>query len=47
MFQFCSAFSYLQEGFGPNALLIFKSGLKTGDYHDEMNAGYFMRCTYI
>lgn len=25
------------RGFIPNALLIFKSGLKTGDYHDEMN----------
>src|SRR3978361_1221174 len=25
-------------GFIPNALLIFKSGTKSGDYHDEMNS---------
>lgn len=26
-----------EMGFVPNALLMFKSGLKTGDYHDDMN----------
>jgi hypothetical protein len=30
-----------ETGFVPNALLIFKSGMKTGDYNDEMNAGNF------
>ncbi|KAG8238869.1 hypothetical protein J437_LFUL017671 [Ladona fulva] len=28
-----------EMGFIPEALLIFKSGLKTGDYHGEMNSG--------
>ena len=26
-----------EMGFIPNALLLFKSGTKSGDYHDEMN----------
>lgn len=26
-----------EAGFVPNALLMFKSGMKTGDYHDDMN----------
>ncbi|VEN52190.1 unnamed protein product, partial [Callosobruchus maculatus] len=26
-----------RKGFVPNAALLFKSGLKTGDYHDDMN----------
>lgn len=26
-----------EHGFVPNALLTFKSGTKSGDYHDEMN----------
>ncbi|KAJ8965225.1 hypothetical protein NQ314_004295, partial [Rhamnusium bicolor] len=30
-------------GFIPNGLLIFKSGLKSGDYHDEMNSINFKR----
>lgn len=30
-------------GFIPNALLIFKSGAKTGDYHSDMNAKNFGR----
>jgi hypothetical protein len=39
MFQFCiSIFTGGEAGFVPNALLILKSGMKTGDYHDEMNA---------
>jgi hypothetical protein len=36
-----------ETGFVPDVLLIFKSGMKTGDYHDEMNAGNFTRKTYI
>jgi hypothetical protein len=28
-------------GFVPNALLIFQSGKKTGDYHDDMNSANF------
>jgi hypothetical protein len=49
MFQFCSVFSYLQEGGGivPNGLFIFKSGMKIGDCRDEMNAGNFTKYTYI
>ncbi|KAG8227808.1 hypothetical protein J437_LFUL006222 [Ladona fulva] len=30
-------------GFIPEALLIFKSGLKTGDYHGEMNSGNYLK----
>lgn len=30
-------------GFIPNALLIFKSGVKTGDYHSDMNAENYGR----
>lgn len=26
-----------EAGFVPNALLVFKSGIKSGDYHDDMN----------
>ncbi|KAJ4445926.1 hypothetical protein ANN_12612, partial [Periplaneta americana] len=32
-----------ENGFVPNALLIFKSGLKTGDYHQDMNSENFTR----
>jgi transposase len=32
-----------QYGFVPNALLIFKSNQKTGDYHDNMNADNYRR----
>lgn len=32
-----------EEGFIPNALLIFKSGTKSGDYHDEMNHQNFRK----
>ena len=32
-----------ENGFIPNALLIFKSGLKTGDYHQDMNSENFAR----
>jgi hypothetical protein len=35
------------EWFVPDALLIFKSGMKTGDYDDETSAGNFTRYTYI
>ena len=32
-----------KEGFVKNALLIFKSGQKSGDYHDDMNSSNYMR----
>lgn len=32
-----------EDGFVPNALLIFPSGLKTGDYHDDMNFANFTK----
>ncbi|XP_049832914.1 uncharacterized protein LOC126273406 [Schistocerca gregaria] len=32
-----------KSGFVPNALLIYKSGTKTGDYHADMNAENFSR----
>lgn len=32
-----------KEGFIPNAKLMFKSGLKTGDYHDDMNAVNYVK----
>uniref|UniRef100_A0A6P7H373 Uncharacterized protein LOC114346429 n=1 Tax=Diabrotica virgifera virgifera TaxID=50390 RepID=A0A6P7H373_DIAVI len=32
-----------ETGFVPNALLIFKSGSKSGDYHDDMNHLNFMK----
>lgn len=32
-----------KKGFIPNGLLIFKSGLKTGDYHDDMNHKNFTK----
>jgi hypothetical protein len=35
------------DWFFPNALLIFKSGMKSGDYNDEMNAGNLTRYTYM
>jgi hypothetical protein len=31
------------QGFVPNALLTFKSGNKTGDYHDDMNHRNYMK----
>jgi hypothetical protein len=36
-----------KAGFVPNALLIFKSEMKTGDYHDEINTGDFTRYKYF
>lgn len=32
-----------EEGFVPNGLLTFKSGHKTGDYHDDMNNKNFSK----
>lgn len=32
-----------EMGFVPNALLMFKSGLKKGDYHDDMNKNNYER----
>ncbi|KAG8236393.1 hypothetical protein J437_LFUL014914 [Ladona fulva] len=32
-----------EMGFIPEALLIFKLGLKTGDYHGEMNSGNYLK----
>lgn len=32
-----------KEGFVPNAKLVFKSGLKTGDYHDDMNSVNYVK----
>ncbi|KAG8235614.1 hypothetical protein J437_LFUL014872 [Ladona fulva] len=32
-----------EMGFIPEALLIFKSGLKMGDYHREMNSGNYLK----
>ncbi|XP_072930356.1 uncharacterized protein [Epargyreus clarus] len=34
-----------EEGFVENALLVFKSNTKSGDYHDEMNNDNFKRWT--
>jgi hypothetical protein len=32
-----------RRGFIPNALVIFKSNQKTGDYHNEMNGENYIR----
>jgi len=36
-------FSGGERGFIPNALLIFRSGSKIGDYHDDMNHENYMK----
>jgi len=36
-------FSGGERGFIPNALLIFRSGSKSGDYHDDMNHENYMK----
>lgn len=32
-----------EQGFVPNALLTYKSGMKSGDYHDDMNHDNYVR----
>ena len=33
----------MARGFIPNALLIFRSGSKSGDYHEDMNRANYMK----